>query len=265
MHYFKFNIGDYASHTRHLSPIEDIAYRRLLDLAYTSEKPITDDIRELSRLINMRDYQTEIVDILNEYWEHVTEGWINNRVFKELETTGIKSESAARSAKMRWDKVKEANAMRLESECNANASKSNANASKVDATHNPLPITKYPLPNTKDYPDGFIKFWEEWPSSKRKGGKSECLKSWKLKKLEFIYSEIIAHVIYCKGNGVWKDPQFIEAPIVYLNQAKWDGADIKNNTNEKLTCPDGFPFSEWMKSTPSEKQSIIGRHNVKAG
>jgi uncharacterized protein YdaU (DUF1376 family) len=142
MYYFKFNIGDYASHTRHLSPIEDIAYRRLLDLAYTSENPITDDIRELSRLINMRDYQQEIIDILNEYWEHVTEGWINNRVLKELEATGVKSESASRSAKMRWDKAKEANAMRLESERIANASKSNANASKIDATHNTLPITQ---------------------------------------------------------------------------------------------------------------------------
>ena len=34
MHFYQFNIGDYASHTRHLNPIEDIAYRRLLDIYY---------------------------------------------------------------------------------------------------------------------------------------------------------------------------------------------------------------------------------------
>jgi len=34
MHYYQFNIGDYASHTRHLSDLEDLAYRRLLDAYY---------------------------------------------------------------------------------------------------------------------------------------------------------------------------------------------------------------------------------------
>ncbi len=201
MHYFKFNIGDYASHTRHLSPIEDIAYRRLLDLAYTSEKPITSDLRELSRLINMRDYQTEIQDILNEFWEHVTEGWINNRVFKELESTGIKSESAARSAKMRWDKVKEANAMRTESECNANALETNANASKNDATHNPLPITNNQKPITKEsktsaafaLPDWINEtHWDLWVASRKKMKPEQKqmqvdkLKKWKDDGLDFV-------------------------------------------------------------------------------
>ena len=39
MHYYSFNIGDYASHTRHLTAIEDLAYRRLLDLYYLHEQP----------------------------------------------------------------------------------------------------------------------------------------------------------------------------------------------------------------------------------
>lgn len=148
MYFFKFNIGDYASHTRHLSPIEDIAYRRMLDLAYTTEKPIPKDIRELSRLINLRKHQQEITDVLNEFWEQVEEGWINNRVLKEIEATGQKSESASRSAKARWDKMKDAKAMREESERNANALKMDANASEIDATRDTLPETHYPLPET---------------------------------------------------------------------------------------------------------------------
>lgn len=148
MYFFKFNIGDYASHTRHLSPIEDIAYRRMLDLAYTTEKPITKDIRELSRLINLRKHQQEITDVLNEFWEQVEEGWINNRVLKEIEATGQKSESASRSAKARWDKMKYAKAMREESERNANALKMDANASEIDATRDTLPETQDTLPKT---------------------------------------------------------------------------------------------------------------------
>lgn len=84
MHYFKFNIGEYASHTRHLSPLEDIAYRRLLDLAYTSELPLIKDIRQLTRLINMREHEIEVQDILREFFFKTDEGWLNNRVIKEM-------------------------------------------------------------------------------------------------------------------------------------------------------------------------------------
>lgn len=201
MYFFKFNIGDYASHTRHLSPIEDIAYRRMLDLAYTTEKPLTKDIRELSRLINLRKQQQEITDVLNEFWECVEEGWINNRVLKEIEATGQKSELAARSAKVRWDKMKDANAMREECERNANASKKNANASKNDATRDTLPETHYTLPETPKkqcatfvLPDWVDKIqWDLWMKT-RKGKKMipeqmqmqvEKLEKWKIAGLDY--------------------------------------------------------------------------------
>ena len=149
MHYYQFNIGDYAAATRHLSPIEDIAYRRLLDLAYTTEAPISHDIRQVSRQINLREYQQEVEDVLMEFFESVEEGWIHNRVLKEIEATGGKSEKAKQSAKVRWDKVRNAKAMREECECNANASKNHANASLSDATQDPRPITQDQLPKEK--------------------------------------------------------------------------------------------------------------------
>ena len=34
MIYYPFHIGDYIAHTAHLDPIEDCAYRRLLDAYY---------------------------------------------------------------------------------------------------------------------------------------------------------------------------------------------------------------------------------------
>ena len=147
MHYFQFNIGEYASHTRHLSPIEDIAYRRLLDLAYTTELPLVKDIRTLARLVNLREYQQEIVDVLNEFFFEVEDGWINNRVIKEIEKTGRKSAAARNSAAKRWDTERKANGKRTQCERNANASESDANAPKIDATNNPLPITNNPKAN----------------------------------------------------------------------------------------------------------------------
>lgn len=152
MHYFQFNIGEYASHTRHLSPIEDLAYRRLLDLAYTTELPITKDIRHLTRLINLRDYATEVQDVLSEFFLEVDDGWINNRVIKEIAKTGRKSQAARNSAAKRWDMERKQihdESMRTHSDGNANASVNDANEPKNDATNNPLPITNNPLPKEK--------------------------------------------------------------------------------------------------------------------
>ena len=40
MNFYPFHIGDYASATRHLTWIEDAAYRRLLDVYYVKEGPL---------------------------------------------------------------------------------------------------------------------------------------------------------------------------------------------------------------------------------
>jgi hypothetical protein len=78
-------------------------------------------------------------------------------------------------------------------------------------------------------PDGFEKFWKTWPTSKRKGSKGKCQEVWKSKRLDENRDEIIAHVIFSKSH--WKDPQFIPAPLAYLNQQRWDGAEINGSVS----------------------------------
>lgn len=150
MHYYKFNIGDYASHTRHLSPIEDIAYRRLLDLAYSTELPLTKDTRQLCRLINMREYQQEVQDVLSEFFFETEEGYINNRVVKEIEESGDRKKQAKDAAAKRWAEKRNAESVQSQCERNADSIKSDAECSKNDATHYPLPTTQDTLPTTQD-------------------------------------------------------------------------------------------------------------------
>lgn len=142
MHYYKFNIGDYASHTRHLSLMEDLAYRRLLDLAYSSEKPLTKDVHAMSRLIGMRDYQSEIKDVLEEFFDEVEDGWIHGRVLQEIEYADGRVSKAKMAAKARWDKMKDAKAMLKQCSSDATSIKNDAPSTKNDATHYPLPITQ---------------------------------------------------------------------------------------------------------------------------
>jgi uncharacterized protein YdaU (DUF1376 family) len=116
MHYYQFNIGDYQSHTSHLSETEDLAYRRMLDWCYLHEKPLPVDPEEISRLVRMRTHSESIAIVLREYFELRDEGWINLRVIQEILKVGIKSEKASESAKARWSKPKDANALPTQSE-----------------------------------------------------------------------------------------------------------------------------------------------------
>jgi uncharacterized protein YdaU (DUF1376 family) len=119
MHYYQFNIGDYHSHTLHLSEIEDLTYRRLLDWYYLHESPIPNDLNEVARQIRMRSHSDCITTVLLEYFEQTPTGWIHNRADMEIEKVGEKSTKASKSAKIRWEKVKDANALPMQSESNA--------------------------------------------------------------------------------------------------------------------------------------------------
>ena len=127
MHYYQFNIGDYKSHTEHLSEMEDLTYRRLLDWYYLHECPIPLDELEVARQIRMRSHSDCIAVVLREYFEHTPDGWMHHRAEKELAKAGEKSSKASQSAKARWDKkanknkdlANDANALRTQSEGNA--------------------------------------------------------------------------------------------------------------------------------------------------
>ena len=85
---------------------------------------------------------------------------------------------------------------------------------------------EHPL-TPKGEPDGFKTFWKVWPKSPRKGGKAPCLKTWEKAGLEKVSKEIISHVEAMSGTEGWKKQggEFVPAPLVYLNQRRWDGAE----------------------------------------
>lgn len=49
MNYYSFHIGHYAAHTRYLNLIEDLAYRRMLDMYYGTEKPLPLEPEKIAR------------------------------------------------------------------------------------------------------------------------------------------------------------------------------------------------------------------------
>jgi len=96
MHYYQFNIGDYKSHTSGLSLIEDIAYRRLLDLYYLNERPFNGCSIDVAREIGMREHLEDVEYVLNKFFPGDGEGsWINKRAEEEIRAYRMKKKTAA--------------------------------------------------------------------------------------------------------------------------------------------------------------------------
>jgi len=83
-----------------------------------------------------------------------------------------------------------------------------------------------PMPEL--FESGFERFWKAWPSSTRKGAKSECKKKWEKHYCETQTDQIIKHIEWLKTTEQWLkgNGAFIPAPLVYLNQQRWDGAEV---------------------------------------
>jgi uncharacterized protein YdaU (DUF1376 family) len=84
MHFYQFHIGDYKSHTHHLSLIEDLAFRRLLDHYYLHEYPILQ--RDIARQIGMREHEQEVLTVLNEFFVSTDKGFVNPRADSQIKT-----------------------------------------------------------------------------------------------------------------------------------------------------------------------------------
>lgn len=134
MRFFTFHIGDWVSHTWHLSPLEKAAYLAMIIEEATHEKPLPYDVEKIATRINMRTHCDCIANVLREFYECIEgeeKGYSNKRVRQEIEAAKEKSAKAKASAEARWNKASKksnANALRAQSEGNA--------------TNNHKPITK---------------------------------------------------------------------------------------------------------------------------
>ena len=111
--------GDYLRDTGHLSIVDHGVYNLLLDVYYSTEKPLPLEENAIFRLVraSKRSEKSSVLNILNEFWVRTNDGWINERAAKEIAKARKKSEVARDSARSRWN----ADAMQTHSERNADA------------------------------------------------------------------------------------------------------------------------------------------------
>lgn len=132
MHYYQFNIGDYASHTRHLTPMEDLAYRRLLDLYYLHERPLSADAAVVAKQIGLREHADTVREVLNEFFDASPEGYCSARADREIAQYRAKIEQASRAGKASAER------------------RSNARSTDVQPNNNQEPVTNNQEPIPKE-------------------------------------------------------------------------------------------------------------------
>jgi len=145
MHFYSFNIGDYMSHTVHLSLMEDLAYRRCLDIYYLHEKPLPEDATEVARLIRMPEHKPEVVQVLKEFFTHdVGTGYVHKRTNEEITKYQAKIQAASRAGK--------ASAL----------ARSNASSTKVQLNNKQETINKKQETNIKRPRNVSKKTWDDF-------------------------------------------------------------------------------------------------------
>jgi uncharacterized protein YdaU (DUF1376 family) len=154
MHYYQFHIGDYKSHTHHLSLMEDCAYRRLLDFYYLNEKPINQ--RDVARQIGMREHEQDVLTVLNEFFISAPEGFIHPRADREIAKYKEFAEAGKRGAAKRWSTPPQ-------QEANGEAN-SPPNPPPI-ATINHKPVTINHI-NTPDGVDDLV--WQDFVAMRKK-------------------------------------------------------------------------------------------------
>ena len=105
MNYFPFHIGDYQCKTKHLSPIEDVCYFRLLLHYYKQEKPIAKDLAPLARILMLVGHEDSIKIVLSEFFEDTVDGWRNKRADDEIEKYRKFIEKSSKGGKSRGKKT----------------------------------------------------------------------------------------------------------------------------------------------------------------
>jgi uncharacterized protein YdaU (DUF1376 family) len=201
---YQFHIRDYLTKTRHLTLLEDLAYRRLIDTYYTEEQPLPADPARAARLIAMPENVAEVTAVLNEFFQLDDLGWTNQRCDFEITKYHGKAESARRANKAKVEKKT------LKTELKSEQFQDATSKPKNQRTSKPIPV------------EGFEKFWSAYP---RKTAKAEALKSFtKIAPDDETLERMLAAVNRSKQSTDWlKDNgQFVPFPSTWLNQRRWE-------------------------------------------
>jgi len=157
MHYYSFHVSDYIHDTAHLSNEEDLAYRRLLDLYYTQEKPIPNKTHEVARRIRMGKNISAVQTVLEEFFMYDREGdfWFQKRCDETISIYQAKVERNRAVGRL-------GGRPKANPEETQTVSKTNPNQEPITKNQKKTVATKVARPSSVDQ-----QIWDDWLAIRR--------------------------------------------------------------------------------------------------
>lgn len=143
MHYYQFHIGDFRSATMHLSNDEELAYRRLLDWYYDTEKPIPIGTQSVARRLRV-DAET-VLSVLRDFFTETPDGWVHERCESEISRYVDKAEKNRQNGKKGGrPPARDKNPLGYQSVPSGNPVESGSNPNQEPITNNQEPEDQKP-------------------------------------------------------------------------------------------------------------------------
>ena len=236
MNYYRRFLGDYASKTAFLSLAEHGAYNVLLDIYYSTEKPLPAALTALHRLCRAmsREEQAAVHSVADQFFPVGTDGLRHNsradeEIAKAQATIKKQRASGAESASKRWstDESTDGSTHKLTDE-------STDGLEGRSAIQPPTSNLQPPASNRQGKPSrasrsasvglngAFSDFWTAYPRKKSRG---HAEKAWlKIKPDEQLSASIIAAVKRATTSADWQRDggQYIPHPATWLNAKGWE-------------------------------------------
>lgn len=99
MHYYKFNISDWALATSHLTILEELVYFKLINYYYDTEQPIPADLAGVLRRLRLSEQAETVKIILDEFFIFDANSWRHERCEQEIADYKALQNSASMAGK----------------------------------------------------------------------------------------------------------------------------------------------------------------------
>lgn len=188
--------------------MEDLAYRRMLDLYYTREEALPHELERIAKLIRLKGQEDAIESVLEEFFVLDQErGWVHGKCEEVIALAQERRSKAQASANKRWHSEGNANAVPSQSEGNAPSPTTQSQSQK-----NP------PKPPKGGEPAGFEQFYAAYP---KKQGREAAARAFA--KADVPLAALLEALAWQSEQETWtKDGgKYVPMPATWLNGKRW--------------------------------------------
>lgn len=264
MHYYQFNIGDYASHTSRLSPMEDLAYRRLLDLYYLNEQPLNGCSTDVAREIGLVEHVSSVEYVLSKFFTFENDCYKQKRIDLEIKKYRSNAKNKSKAGKASA-KARQAKAISKVTPVEQ-ALDTNSTDEQLTINHKPLTNNHKPVIKDLSCDEAFAIFYSSGLVKKSKVKALSLFKSL-VKQMDcdpMEFAELLkSDVQYRINNNQFGIDKL--HPSTYLNQQRWtDEYDSQESNNgspqegRKLSASERIRASNELKYGGQQSGSGLG-------